>query len=162
MAESLPDKQLPQITFPDDMPPEERLLQALPLGENVAEAGRISGYTDTHSHQRMYAVVNSERFQKRIRERYNGNSHLLLSKVGNIEEQVVNRVMQNLDDLPKFRHTLKEIKQATGILQPDTGPAQPTIQVNNIRQLMQVAINTAPATDDDTGENVIDVDISDS
>ena len=115
---------------------EDLFISNLATCKSIKEAGIKSGYSESYSKTNLCDKFKSQRFIKKVRQHYNGYSAALLPKILHAESKVVDMVLNDPELLPKFRHTLKEIKQSTGILKPEEEQRQPMIKVDNIQNLL--------------------------
>ena len=102
----------------------------------MKEAGIKAGYSLSYCEGDIYKKFESERFLTKLRKQYNGNAHALLPKILRAESKVVDLILEDPTTLPKYRHTLKEIKQTAGLLQPDDAPKAPVIKIGNVKNLL--------------------------
>ena len=132
------DKQLVESNKVDqqELTREDKFIRNLSLYPTVSEAAIQAGYSQSYATSNLYQRLRKESFQRKIREFYKGSVSTLLPKIAQIESKVVTACLADVDKVPKFQHTLKQIKQSSGVLSQDTGQAQPTIQIESVRQLM--------------------------
>ena len=123
-------------TLPDDMPLSEKLLRCLPYFDNVKQAALAAGYSEKSANSSIYTLIKRPKFQARLREYYNGQTVALLPKLFAIDNNVVDRCLKDVDCVPKFKDTLKQIKQSAGVLSPDQGPGSTVINVSGVREFM--------------------------
>ena len=138
---------------PENLPdtPKDReqvFIENLATAKSVSEAGRIAGYSEAYIKGDFYKKFNSKRFIQRVRDHYNGFSYTLLPKIAQAESKVVDLILEDPEKLPKFERTLKQIKQATGILKPEEQPGQPMISVQNIQNILLNVHDRAENTED--------------
>jgi len=117
---------------------EDLFIRNLFLYKTVKEAAIKAGYTKNTASSTVYVKLKNERFKNKIREYAINNDLLCLPKIAFIEEQVLDHLVKNPLDLPKFRHTVKEKKRIAGILQPDALPEPPpTINIESLKVFWQ-------------------------
>lgn len=115
---------------------EQEFIRNLAVCKSRAEAARLAGYSESYITGTLYKKFKSKQFQDKIKKYYNGNAHTLLPKILEAERKVVDLVNEDVEKLPKFRHTLKEIKQTTGLLESDDKPRVPTIKIGSVKNLL--------------------------
>lgn len=130
--ETLPD------TAEKELDQDDLLIEELIRHRKWPQAGIAAGYSETYSkHGLKYYKLKQPSFIKKLQERYNGFSNFLLFDIADIEKTIVEKCLENVDNVPKFRHTLKEIKQSAGVLKQDLEHgSQPVISIKNVRNLM--------------------------
>jgi len=128
----------------DDLPvaetKEDKLIRNLFLYKTVYEAAIKAGYTEYTAKSTIYTKLKNERFKNKIREYAVSNDLMSLPKIAYIEEQVLDHLVKNPLDLPKYAQTLKQKKQIAGILGQDVAPAPVVI---NIKAIERIQIATA-------------------
>jgi len=115
---------------------EDLFIECLTQYPTKWQAGVAAGYSESYSKGPLSTKFKNKRFMDKLRAHYNGNAAFLLPKILNAESAVVQLVTDDPMLLPKFRHTLKELKQSAGVLQPDAEAGQPAIQITNIRSMV--------------------------
>jgi phage terminase small subunit len=130
------DKETTLPTLPDDMPKREKLLRLLPFYNSIPEAARAAGYSEYSATSNVYTLVKSPKFQNKLREYYNAQTLCMLPKLVKIENDVIDKCLKDVDSVPKFKDTLKQIKQSSGVLAPEQGPGSTVINVSGVRQFM--------------------------
>ena len=136
-SESNNKAKLPDII--DDTPElsrEDLFIRYLMLEGNVKQAALKAGYSNTYANSTIIYKFNSPRFIDKVRKAYNGNSVQLLSKLSLINTKVIERCVEDVDNVPKFERTLKHIRQSGGVEAQDHTGNQPMIQVANIKNLL--------------------------
>jgi len=123
-------------TLPDTMPREERFIECLSYFKDERVAALHAGYSETTAGNIRNWKLNDPKFIAKLRTRYNGSAAMLLPRILAVESKAVELVNDDPTLLPKFRHTLKELKQSAGVLQPDAEAGQPVIQITNIRSMV--------------------------
>ena len=123
-------------TLPDDMPKREKLLRLLPFYNSIPEAARAAGYSEYSATSNVYSLVKSHKFQSKLREYYNAQTLCMLPKIVHIENNVVDECLRDVSSVPKFKDTLKQIKQSAGVISPDQGPGSTVINVSGVREFM--------------------------
>ena len=130
---------------------EEKLLIALSQYPTIYEAGQAAGYSDSYSRNLLNQKIKSESFQNRLREHYKGFTACLLPAIAKVESEVLKECIKDVNNVPKFGRTLKEIKQAAKILSPDIPQAPPTIHIDQVQVLMQ-QIQASKSPDGNMGD----------
>ena len=125
-----------QEALPSKVDREELFISNLATCKTIKDAGIKAGYSESYSSTNLCDKFKKPDFIKKIRTFYNGYSAALLPKILHAESKVVDIVLADPEKISKFRHTLKEIKQSTGILKPDDDVRKPMIQVANIKNLL--------------------------
>ena len=129
------------LNLPDDMPKQDKLIILLPHCESVKQAALLAGYSESTARGSIHTLIKTPAFQSKLREHYNGQAHMLLPSILRVEQNVVKACLDDVNCVPKFQHTLKQIKQSTSVLQPDPGHGNVTINVGNIQDLMLQVCN---------------------
>jgi len=126
---------LPAMDVTDD-PREARLIEYLSIYTDPRKAALKAGYSQSYAYNVTSTKLKSPRFISKLKAHYNGRTTALLPAILNVESKAVQYCMENPQELPKFRHTLKEIKQTAGVLAPDITANTPTVQINGVQNLM--------------------------
>ena len=126
---------LPAMDVTGD-PRESKFIEYLSIYTNPVTAAKKAGYSDTYSLNISCNKLKSQRFLNKLKAHYNGRAAALLPALQKVESKAVQYCMENPQELPKFRHTLKEIKQTAGVLAPDITTNTPTVQINGVQNLM--------------------------
>ena len=121
--------------LPEKADREHKLIQNLALCDTIQEAALLSGYSESMAKSNIYRIVKRPDFQKKLREYYLTNNSTLLPKIIKAESKLVDIVLNDPEKLSKHNNTIKQMKQAAGILEPDTAPKQQVINIKNIREL---------------------------
>jgi len=123
----------------DDLPTtesrEDRFIRNLFICKTPYEAAIKAGYTVNTAKSTIYTKLKKERFKNKIRDYAITNDLLSLPKIAYIEEQILDHLVKNPLDTPKFVRTLKEKKQIAGMLrdkEPPTPPKTVTFEQINI------------------------------
>jgi len=128
---------LPMETLPGEpIKREDQFIRNLAQYPTVKAAAIAAGYSESYANSNLYQRMKSESLLRKIREYYNGNAAIMLPRILDAERKVVELVHADPKELPKYRHTLRELKQSAGVLQSDTPTSQPTIKVGSIRNLV--------------------------
>lgn len=139
-----------------------KLIDNLSIYRSWEAAAIAAGYSEKSANNIKQLVKRNPRFLDMLKSRYNSKAIVLLNEIGMIEEKVVQACLENIDNLPKFKSTIKELKQTAGVLAPDHAPQQ-VIQVTNIRSLMAQINTVGGNSGGNSGNDVIDSEvISDS
>ena len=128
----------------DDLPvaetKEDKLIRNLFLCKTVYEAAILAGYSENTAKSTIYTKLKRERVKNKIREYAITNDLLSLPKIAYIEEQILDHLVKNPLDTPKYAQTLKQKKKIAGIL---GGDDHQTPQVINIKSIEKVQIAVA-------------------
>ena len=117
-------------------PREQVFIANLATCKTIKQAAIDAGYSKSYAGSDIYNKIKTDSFQALVKQHYNGYAHLLLPKLINIESQVIEHVLKNITDVPKYRHTLADIKRSTGILQPEHETRAPVINIKEVRNMM--------------------------
>ena len=132
---------------------QDKLIECLAVAKSISEAGRMAGYSDLHCRSGIYTLVKSAKFQNKLRKHYLTKSGALLPKIVQAESDLLNIIALDPEKLSKHNNTVKQIKQAVGVLQPDEGPKQQNVNIQASQLVMQQII---------TGPKQIEGDIIDA
>ena len=112
------------------------LLDNLSIYRSWYDAAINSGYSEKTSRNIKALVQQSPRFIQAMRKRYNGKTAIQLHEIGLIEDKVIQTCLDDVENVPKYKHTLKEIKQSAGVLAPEQTSGSGTININSVQNLM--------------------------
>jgi hypothetical protein len=135
---------------------QEKLLDNLSVYKSWYEAAKAAGYSEKTARNIKSLMKRSPKFLDRFRQRFKAGSTLRLAKVEVLEEDALDIAIEALQEakkekdaakrelkqaravriLSKLKHISKEIKQQEGILAPDSGPVQQTINIGALQNLM--------------------------
>ena len=117
---------------------EEKFIRALFTYNNVREAGKYAGYSPAYVNSgNFYRKLKNPKFQEQVRQYAIAHGLLNIPRICRIEDAVLTHLEANPLDVPKYQRTLKEIKQVSGLLQPDDQATKtPTIRISNVQNLM--------------------------
>ena len=115
---------------------EEAFIANLAKYPTPRQAAEAAGYSTLYSKGIMTHKTKSKRFMDKLRAYYNGNAAMLLPNIIRAEAKAVELVNQDVSLLPKYRQTLKELKQSAGVLQQEA-VIQNTISFTSIRSFVQ-------------------------
>ncbi len=134
----MPDNQVEEIAEEQEvvLSNQERLVLNLATCPNVHDAGIASGYSEAYSTGPIYKLLKSETFQAKLRNHYRGSAASFLPFIQAIELKALNHVNGDITQLPKFSRTLKELKQAAGVLSQDSAPGVVLVKVQSIQNVM--------------------------
>lgn len=121
---------------------EQTLVECLSTAKSISEAGRMAGYSESYCRSNIYGLVKSDKFQEKLRKHYRTLTGALLPKILKAESDLVDIILNNPEKLSKHHTTIKQIKQAAGILEPDNTPKQPFINIKNLRELSLQILNS--------------------
>ena len=128
-------KSLAPINQYKDDTREEELIRLLASEKSWHQAALKAGYSEGYANQIRAKKLASERFRTRLINAYKGNSLSLLPIIGKIDENVVEKCLNDTDEVVKFDKVLKRILQNAGALAGDQAPMQPTIAIKEVRNL---------------------------
>jgi hypothetical protein len=125
-----------EITVPGDLSREDLFIRLLAVYENQGEAALAAGYSESYSKTSISEKFKSKTFLAKLKSYYNNSTYSLLPKIAKVESDVVQLVVDNPEDISKYRHTIKEIKQSAGILRADEEQRQSLVSVKNIQNIL--------------------------
>ena len=114
---------------------DEELIQYVDKYGSWENAALMLGYSESYSKRIKSYRLQSEKFVSKLIKYYNGRAVSLLPKIMGVESQVVNMLLKDPSLLPKFRHSLKEIKQTAGVLAQEHEAKAPMINIKELRNL---------------------------
>ena len=115
---------------------EDKFIRNLAVCHTVREAALLAGYSETVAKTTIYSKLKSRAFQDKLREHYKGTAASYLPQIASLEGKALKHLDSNIEDLPKFAHTLKQIKQSAGVLSQDSVPGINLVKIDNIQVLM--------------------------
>ena len=125
-------------TLPEAPSREDKFIRNLFIYRSKYKAAIEAGYSENTAKSTIYTKLKNERFRNKIRDYAITNDLLSLPKIAYIEEQILDHLVKNPLDTPKFVRTLKEKKQIAGVLGHEIPkPQQPTINIKNLRVFME-------------------------
>jgi phage terminase small subunit len=133
---------LPQITKRSKLTEkQQRFIDNLHNYRSLKLAAKAAGYSKKTSHNITQHIKSCPGLMSALRTFYQDNATLLLHDMTLIDKNVMEfcKDKNNVEKVPKFTHSLKQIKQVAGVLAEDTTPRQPTVNIANIEKV-QVAI----------------------
>jgi hypothetical protein len=150
----------PTPTEPIDR--ESAFLRNLFIEPNVLQAAIKAGYSEGYANGPLYNRLKTPKFQAKLREY--ATTHELIDSVPlilKLEHNALKWLDGRPEELPKFASILKQKKQIAGLLSQDVAPAQATISIGQVSNLMlnvsqahtQDAVNVA-----DNSANIINMD----
>ena len=135
-------------TMKDNLPieadQEAELIRNLGLYSTVKEAGKQAGYSESFCQSAIYTKMKRPKFLDKVRDYYKSNNTTLLPKILKAETDLLNIILKEPEKLSKHNNTIKQIKQAAGILEHDDQPKQQTINIKAAQMVMQQIINPEP------------------
>jgi hypothetical protein len=157
-----------EISTADDLPEKpdrvELFIRNLFTEPSVMQAALKAGYPESSASSWIYTRLRKPKFQEKIREY--ARTHELINSVPTIlrlEERALKYLADKPAELPKFASILKQKKQIAGLLQQDITVQSPTI---NIEQVANMMLNVAQSCDKASNDNeaskqhieIIDID----
>jgi len=112
---------------------EQRFIENLATRKSIKQAAIDAGYSIGYASGDIYHKVKSPKFISKLRSHYNGVAASLLPSIINAEAKVIDIVAADPEQLPKFRHTLRELKQSAGVLSPDVSVVNQTLNYVDLR-----------------------------
>lgn len=121
----------------------ERLVTLLMFGFDVPTAGVLAGYSESYSKTGLYKYVkDNHQLHKLMLEKvdsmpaiYKNFAKALLPQIATAERKIVERVAQNIDDYPKFKQAIKEIKQSAEVLKVEGETNTFNLHVQELQEL---------------------------
>lgn len=134
---------------------EARFIELLPeYNGNMRQAALAAGYSQRYVDTGFKLRIANSKFLSKLRLAYQGQITTLLPSIAKVESNVVQECLRDVNQVPKMAHTLKQIKQAAGVLGPDSvGVVQQTVNIKSIQALM-VSVHTKP---DDNENEIVDI-----
>lgn len=117
-------------------PREAKFIKNLSIYTDPKKAALEAGYSLSYANVVVSTKLKNPKFISKLKEQYNGKATALLPAIMRAEQKAVSYVIDNPEDLPKFRHTLKEIKQTAGVLAADITAQSPTVNISGVQNLM--------------------------
>ncbi len=127
------DKQNPLVMKPNR---EQLFIEALSQCKTVTDAGRKAGYSEGYCTGELCRKLRNPKFMDKVKKYYNGATVAMLPKILAAESKVVQMVLDEPDQFPKFRQTIKELKQTAGVLQPDQSGTHQIINIDSVQNFM--------------------------
>jgi hypothetical protein len=137
---------------------EQTLMECLSTAKSISEAGRMAGYSESYCRSNIYGLVKSDKFQEKLRKHYRTLTGALLPKILKAELALVDTILNDPEKLSRHINTIKQIKQASGVLEPDNTPKQPFIDIDSLQKLSLHLLNNPQPPEQ---ENLIEVEITD-
>ena len=125
-------------TLPEAPSREGRFIRNLFIYKTVNEAALDAGYSPNTAKAYIYTKIKQNKFQEKVRQYAIENDLMALPKIAYIENKVLDHLVENPLDLPKYIHTVKQKKQTAGILGHEMPkPQPPTINIKELRVFME-------------------------
>jgi hypothetical protein len=119
----------------------------------------MAGYSESYCRSNIYGLVKSDKFQEKLRKHYRTLTGALLPKILKAELALVDIILNDPEKLSRHINTIKQIKQASGVLEPDYAPKQPFIDIKSLQELSLKILN---APRDEPIEEIIDAKVIDT
>ena len=109
--------------------------------KTLRSAAKAAGYGKEIQRSITSYVKRSPALTEAMRSFYHDSAMLLLHDMSLVDRNVLNHCKDpnNIADVPKHGHMLKQIKQVAGVMAEDTTPKQATVNIAHIEKV-QVAI----------------------
>jgi hypothetical protein len=120
---------------------------------NVVSAAIKAGYSEQYSSGPLYNKLKTPKFQAKLREY--ATTHELIDSVPlilKLEHNALKWLQDKPEELPKFAGILKQKKQIAGLLSQDAAPAQATISIGQVANLMLNVSQVDPLESDNTAD----------
>jgi hypothetical protein len=141
---------------------EDLFIQYLFMLGNTTEAAMKAGYSATYAYTAIRKRFKDVKFLDKIRE-YARTHELVdsIPKILKIENKCLTYLETQADpsEIPKFAAILKQKKQIAGLLQQDTTPTAPTINIKEVRNLMLNVSHNDHITGDNQETQVQDAEV---
>ena len=131
---------LPVKPAPDDSQEQDKdleLINQLTQCNSWYQAALNVGYSPSYAKLIRYKKLRSNNFISKLKQYYNNSTTGLLPKILAAESKIVDLVLENPENISKFRHTLKEIKQSAGVLAYEERGQAPVINIGQIQALIR-------------------------
>nr|BDD44331.1 hypothetical protein 8 [Desulfobacterales bacterium] len=117
---------------------EEQFIRNLCLYDSTRDAAIAAGYSKSYANGPLYQRLKNPDFQNKIREYYIQHSRLVLPKILKLNNKIIEYLVDrdNFKETPKYKDTLRQILQVSGLLQTDKAEPTQTINYIEIRKLM--------------------------
>jgi len=146
---------------------EEKFIELLSVYKDEREAARQAGYSDQYARNIRHNKLKSERFLKKVKKAYSGNTILALPKLFQVESSTINLSIDLINDLKqalenesdfdskadkinkafgilaKTERTRSEHKRVAGVLQDEQTSPKAMIPIANVQNLLIQVHNTA-------------------
>jgi len=114
---------------------QDRLVRNIHKFKSIGAAAIDAGYSESTAKGRIYDIIKTPKFQKALREHYLTSNATLLPKILKAESDLMDVILLDPEKLSKHNNTVKQMKQAAGILEPDNQPRQQVINIKSIKEL---------------------------
>jgi hypothetical protein len=148
-------------TSKDLISPEDReqlLIQNLSMYPTIKEAAINAGYSESYAKSNVYRLIKKPEFQSRLKQYYRVHNTALLPRILEAETKLIEKIVEDPEKLSKHHTTIKQIKQASGILEPDDTPKQPMINIKSLQELSLKVLNAPPG---ESFEQIMDAEVTD-
>jgi hypothetical protein len=120
-----------------ERPQEDLFIDNLKKYRNPKDAALAAGYSESYSQDIIYKKFRSERFLRKVCERYGVvESVLRLPQISQIRGSIYDIVTKDPMQEPKYKHIFKQDLQIAGVLASDAAPVQPAINIEAVQNLM--------------------------
>ena len=138
---------------------QDKFVKNLLSGLCARDAALEAGYGEAYANTGIYVLLKKPKIiaaiQQAAQTAYTSFAKLkLMTSVTNIESSVLEHLELNPKDYPKYKTLLKELKQASGVLQPD-GPQTQIINIKEIRSIMAENLQIVENKEQETIEGTI-------
>uniref|UniRef100_A0A6M3JTW8 Putative terminase n=1 Tax=viral metagenome TaxID=1070528 RepID=A0A6M3JTW8_9ZZZZ len=132
----MPDKDIIEAPTKED-----DLIKNLCLFDTVSAAAKAAGYSENDCKSNVYTLLKRPAIQAKIREYYKTHTTGLLPKILRAESKLVDIVLLDPEKLSKHNNTIKQLKQAAGVIESDEAPKATFINIRNLRELSLHVLN---------------------
>jgi hypothetical protein len=144
--------------LPGPIDRESAFLRNLFIEPSVMQAALKAGYSEAYSKGDIYTRLRTSKFQEKVREY--ARTHELIESIPlimRLEHAALKHLDGKPEELPKFASILKQKKQIAGLLSQDAAPAQATISIGQVANLMLNVTQDVGKQADNSG-TIISVD----
>ena len=117
---------------------QDLLIRYLFTEPNTLQAAIKAGYAESTANSTIYTLIKKPEFQTRLREYAIANDLLSVPQLQKIENSCLKLVEADPKQYPKFKEIFRQKKQIAGLLEQDTQPRQPMINIRSIENLQVV------------------------
>lgn len=113
---------------------EDRFIRNLYIFKTPYEAAIRAGYSKNYASSGIYTKMKGKKFMEKVVQYAIENDIRSLPKIAYIENQILDYLVENPLEAPKYAHTLKQKKQIAGILGRDTPQAPVTVNIKTLEK----------------------------
>ena len=106
---------------------QQALVDFLPECRTLKQAALKAGYSEQTAGNIKSKIRLSPKWAVAVKQAYLNNNITQLHTIMNIEEDILQLCANNVEEVPKFKDTIKQIKQQAGVLQADADYNKPSL-----------------------------------